>query len=129
MPYTRVFSNRLLSLRVSFQKDTWGIHVVDFGALSNALNSPWVLDDFTEIVGEVGDKLDVVMVPKVEGVWDIHYCDQLLAQLEARYGVKMIGQHFANPQAVTLEASDGRGTLTDADIAEPWRAPRAKGPV
>ena len=65
----------------------------DFGATGlwtriNALNSPWVLDDFTQIVGEVGDKLDVVMVPKVEGVWDIHYCDQLLAQLEARYGVK-----------------------------------------
>ena len=54
----------------------------------NALNSPWVLDDLTEIVGEVGDKLDVVMVPKVEGVWDIHYCDQLLAQLEARHGIK-----------------------------------------
>jgi len=54
----------------------------------NALNSPWVLDDFIQIVGEVGDKLDVVMVPKVEGVWDIHYCDQLLAQLEARNGKK-----------------------------------------
>src|SRR3954471_11946705 len=54
----------------------------------NALNSPWVLDDLTEIVGAVGDKLDVVMVPKVEGPWDIHYIDQLLAQLEARHGVR-----------------------------------------
>ena len=54
----------------------------------NAFNSPWALDDLVEIVGEVGDKLDVVMVPKVEGPWDIHYVDQLLAQLEARHGVK-----------------------------------------
>jgi malyl-CoA/(S)-citramalyl-CoA lyase len=54
----------------------------------NALNSPWVLDDITEIVGAVGDKLDVIMLPKVEGPWDIHYLDQLLAQLEARHGVK-----------------------------------------
>src|SRR3954466_7991584 len=54
----------------------------------NALNSPWILDDLFEIVDEVGDKLDVVMVPKVEGPWDIHYIDQLLAQLEARHGVK-----------------------------------------
>jgi malyl-CoA/(S)-citramalyl-CoA lyase len=54
----------------------------------NALNSPWVLDDLTEIVGAVGQKLDVVMLPKVEGPWDIHYLDQLLAQLEARNGVK-----------------------------------------
>src|SRR3954466_13254380 len=65
----------------------------DFGSTGlwtriNALNSPWILDDLTEIVGEVGDKLDVVMVPKVEGPWDIHYIDQLLAQLEARHGVK-----------------------------------------
>jgi malyl-CoA/(S)-citramalyl-CoA lyase len=65
----------------------------DFGATGlwtriNALNSPWVLDDLTEIVGAVGDKLDVVMVPKVEGAWDIHYVDQLLAQLEARHGIK-----------------------------------------
>lgn len=40
-----------------------------------------------EIVAAVGNKLDVVMLPKVEGPWDIHYLDQLLAQLEARNGV------------------------------------------
>lgn len=54
----------------------------------NALDSPWMLDDVVEIVGAIGDKLDVVMVPKVQGPWDIHYVDQLLAQLEARAGVK-----------------------------------------
>jgi len=47
----------------------------------NALNSPWVLDDICEIVAAIGQKLDVVMLPKVEGAWDIHYLDQLLAQL------------------------------------------------
>jgi malyl-CoA/(S)-citramalyl-CoA lyase len=54
----------------------------------NALNSPWVLDDITEIVAAIGQKLDVIMLPKVEGAWDIHYLDQLLAQLEAKNGVK-----------------------------------------
>jgi malyl-CoA/(S)-citramalyl-CoA lyase len=54
----------------------------------NALDSPWMLDDVTEIVGAIGDKLDVVMVPKVQGPWDIHYVDQLLAQLEAKAGVR-----------------------------------------
>jgi malyl-CoA/(S)-citramalyl-CoA lyase len=63
---------------------------VDFGATGlwtriNALNSPWMLDDVTGIVGAVGEKLDVIMVPKVDGPWDIHYLDQLLAQLEARH--------------------------------------------
>jgi malyl-CoA/(S)-citramalyl-CoA lyase len=65
----------------------------DFGTTGlwtriNALNSPWALDDVIEIVAAVGDKLDVVMLPKVEGVWDIHYLDQLLAQLEARNQIK-----------------------------------------
>jgi len=65
----------------------------DFGSTGlwtrvNALNSPWVLDDITEIVAAVGGKLNVIMLPKVEGEWDIHYLDQLLAQLEAKHAVK-----------------------------------------
>ena len=65
----------------------------DFGSTGlwtriNALNSPWALDDVIEIVGAVGDRLDVVMLPKVDGPWDIHYLDQLLAQLEARHSIK-----------------------------------------
>ena len=54
----------------------------------NSLDSPWVLDDFIELVTEIGDKLDVIMVPKVEGAQDIHYVDRLLAQLEARAGIE-----------------------------------------
>ena len=50
----------------------------------NALDSPWVLDDLETLVGAIGDRLDVIMVPKVEGPWDIHYVDRLLAQLEAQ---------------------------------------------
>jgi malyl-CoA/(S)-citramalyl-CoA lyase len=53
----------------------------------NALDSPWVLDDLLRLVGEIGDRLDVIMVPKVEGAWDIHYVDRLLAQLEARHSL------------------------------------------
>ena len=65
----------------------------DFGATGlwtriNAPNSPWVLDDVVEIVGAVGAKLDVIMLPKVEGAWDIHYLDQLLAQLEAKHRLR-----------------------------------------
>jgi len=64
----------------------------DFGATGlwtriNALASPWALDDIVEIVAAVGNKVDVIMLPKVEGAWDIHYLDQLLAQLEAKHGI------------------------------------------
>jgi malyl-CoA/(S)-citramalyl-CoA lyase len=54
----------------------------------NALNSPWGLDDILEIVPAAGAKLDVIMLPKVEGPWDIHYLDQLLAQLEAKHTLR-----------------------------------------
>src|SRR5689334_8031053 len=37
----------------------------------NSLDSPWVLDDLTTLVTEIGDKLDVIMVPKVQGAEDI----------------------------------------------------------
>jgi malyl-CoA/(S)-citramalyl-CoA lyase len=54
----------------------------------NALESPWALDDLTELVTKIGDRLDVIMIPKVEGAHDIHYVDRLVAQLEARAGIK-----------------------------------------
>ena len=54
----------------------------------NCLNSPWILDDLSEIIAGCGNRLDAVMIPKVEGPWDIHFVDQYLAQLEARNGIK-----------------------------------------
>jgi malyl-CoA/(S)-citramalyl-CoA lyase len=65
---------------------------IDFGDTQlwtrvNSLDSPWVLDDLITLVTEIGDKLDVIMVPKVEGAEDIHYVDRLLSQLEARAGL------------------------------------------
>jgi malyl-CoA/(S)-citramalyl-CoA lyase len=61
----------------------------DFGACQlwtrvNSLDSPWVLDDLVRLVTEIGDRLDVIMIPKVEGAQDVHYVDRLVAQLEAR---------------------------------------------
>jgi len=66
---------------------------VDLGGTSlwtrvNALESPWVLNELTTLVTDIGDVLEVIMVPKVEGPWDIHYVDRLLAQLEARAGIQ-----------------------------------------
>ena len=65
---------------------------VDFGPTQfwtriNSLDSPWVLDDLTTLVPAIGHKLDVIMVPKVQGAEDIHYVDRILAQLEAKAGI------------------------------------------
>ncbi|MGE3865775.1 MAG: CoA ester lyase, partial [Hyphomonadaceae bacterium] len=88
---------------------------------------PWHLDDVTQIVEGVGDKLDVMMVPKVEGPWDIHYMDQLLALLEARHGLtKPILLHailetaegVANVEAIAGASPRMQGiSLGPADLA------------
>ena len=108
----------------------------DFGATGlwtriNALNSPWGLDDVMEIVGAVGNKLDVVMLPKVEGAWDIHYLDQLLAQLEARHALKkpiLIHAILETAEGVQNVGVD-RGALRRACMASasdpPTSPPRA----
>ena len=93
----------------------------------NALNSPWHLDDVTELVAGLGDRLDVIMVPKVEGPWDIHYVDQLLALLEAKHGLKKpillhalleTAQGVANVEAIAGASPRMQGiSLGPADLA------------
>lgn len=64
--------------------------VIGFWIWVNCFNSFWFFDDFMEIVLVVGDKLDVIMLFKVEGLWDIYYFDQFLVQLEVKLGVKCL---------------------------------------
>jgi malyl-CoA/(S)-citramalyl-CoA lyase len=105
---------------------------VDFGETPlwtrvNALESPWVLDDLITLVGEVGDVLSVIMVPKVEGPWDIHYVDRLLAQLEARAGLERpllihaileTAQGVANVEEIACASPRMQGiSLGPADLA------------
>ena len=101
----------------------------DFGATGlwtriNCLNSPWMLDDITQIVAEAGNKLDVVMLPKVEGAWDIHYLDQLLAQLEAKHSIrKPILIH------AILETAEGVKNVADIASASPRMHGMSLGPA
>jgi malyl-CoA/(S)-citramalyl-CoA lyase len=90
----------------------------------NALNSPWALDDVCQIVAAVGQKLDVMMLPKVEGPWDIHYLDQLLAQLEARHAVnKPILIH------AILETAEGVNNVEAIAAASPRMHGISLGPA
>ena len=78
----------------------------------NSLDSPWALDDLTTLVTEIGDKLEVIMVPKVEGAWDIHYVDRLLAQLEAKAGL-------TRPILVHALLETAQGVVNVEEIAMP----------
>ncbi len=84
----------------------------------NSLESPWVLDDITTLVEEIGHKLDVMMIPKVEGAWDIHYVDRLLAQLEARAGLE-------RPILLHAILETGQGVVNLEEIAT--ASPRMQG--
>ena len=77
-----------------------------------------MLDDLTRLVTEIGDKLAVVMVPKVEGAWDIHYVDRLLAQLEAKAGLD-------RPILVHAILETGMGVVNLEEIAT--ASPRMQG--
>jgi malyl-CoA/(S)-citramalyl-CoA lyase len=90
----------------------------------NSLDSPWGLDDLVTLVGEIGDKLDVIMVPKVEGPEDIHYVDRLLAQLEAKAGLK-------KPLLVhaILETARGVANIEEICAASPRMQGLSLGPA
>jgi malyl-CoA/(S)-citramalyl-CoA lyase len=90
----------------------------------NCLNSPWMLDDVTQIVAAVGNSVDVIMVPKVEGPWDIHYVDQLLAQLEAKAGVQRPIQIHA-----ILETAEGVANVDAIALASPRMQGISLGPA
>lgn len=101
----------------------------DFGSTQlwtrvNSLDSPWVLDDLITLVTEIGDKLDVIMVPKVEGAQDIHYVDRLLAQLEARAGLE-------KPLLVhaILETASGVANVEEIASASPRMQGISLGPA
>ncbi|SDJ31180.1 beta-methylmalyl-CoA/L-malyl-CoA lyase [Actinokineospora alba] len=90
----------------------------------NSLDSPWVLDDLITLVTEIGDKLDVIMVPKVEGAADIHYVDRLLAQLEARAGLdKPLLVH------AILETASGVANVEEIATASPRMQGISLGPA
>ena len=90
----------------------------------NALDSPWALDDLTTLVTEVGNRLDVVMVPKVEGPEDIHYVDRLLAQLEAKGAVTRPVQVHA-----ILETAAGMSRVEEIAQASPRMQGISLGPA
>jgi malyl-CoA/(S)-citramalyl-CoA lyase len=90
----------------------------------NALESPWMLDDLTQLVAAIGERLDVVMVPKVEGAWDIHYVDRLLAQLESK-------ARLERPILVhaILETAQGVVNLEEIATASPRMQGMSFGPA
>jgi malyl-CoA/(S)-citramalyl-CoA lyase len=90
----------------------------------NSLDSPWVLDDLTTLIPAIGDRLDVIMVPKVQGAEDIHYIDRILAQLEAKAGLTRPLQVHA-----ILETARGVANIEEICGASPRMQGLSLGPA
>jgi citrate lyase subunit beta / citryl-CoA lyase len=50
----------------------------------NGCDTEWCHDDIISMVEEAGDRIDCLMIPKVEDVDHVHFVDTLLTQLESK---------------------------------------------
>lgn len=88
---------------------------VDFGSKPllcriNALDTPWWYRDVIDLAEQGGDRLDIIMVPKVESGADLHAVD-VLAQQAARTGGRTL------PLLLDVQAETAQGLMKLEDIA------------
>ena len=76
----------------------------------NALDTPFAYRDLIEVVEAAGDRLDLVMVPKVSSASDVAFVDTLLSQIEAHRG-------FSKRIGIEAQIENARGFLYAREIA------------
>ena len=76
----------------------------------NAVGTPWCLDDMLAVVGEAGDLLHCIMLPKVESAVEIHFIAHLLQQLERKH-------RLSRPIGIEVQIESPRGLVEIERIA------------
>jgi len=76
----------------------------------NGLDTPFAYRDVIEVVEAAGDRLDLLMVPKVGSPADVAFVDTLLTQIEAHRG-------FSRPVGIEGQIENARGFLYAREIA------------
>jgi citrate lyase subunit beta/citryl-CoA lyase len=78
----------------------------------NGVDTQWCYRDVIDVVEAAGDRLDTVILPKVERPADVHYLDRLLCQIElaagwpaGRIGIEVLIESAAGLQAVDAVAA------------------------
>jgi len=54
----------------------------------NGIDSYWAYEDLIKVVGEAGDNIDTVVIPKVKYARDVHFVETMLDMLELKQGIK-----------------------------------------
>ena len=88
---------------------------LDFGARVrmlriNALETPYAYRDLVDVVEEAGDRIDLVMVPKVGSPGDVAFVDRLLGQIETHRG-------FTRRIGIEAQIESAQGFLYAREIA------------
>lgn len=76
----------------------------------NGVDTPFAHVDLVDLVAGAGDKINSIVVPKVDNAGDIHFVDRLLSGVESRMGIH---------RRIGIEASieSARGMAAIAEIA------------
>ena len=72
------------------------LHDLDWGERTvsvriNAPDTPFMYRDLLEVAERGGDRLDLIMVPKINSAADVHMLDVILTQIEAATGRRRLG--------------------------------------
>ena len=76
----------------------------------NALDTPHTYRDIVEVAEAAGDRLDLLMVPKVDSAGDLAFVDTLLSQIEA-------GRGLSTRTGLEAQIETARGFLYAREIA------------
>ena len=79
----------------------------------NALDTPYAYRDLIEVAEAAGDRLDLVIVPKVERAADVLFVDTLLTQIERHRGMP-VGQIGIEAQIETAPGCINADTIAAA---------------
>ena len=89
------------------------LKTLDFGSKAvavriNGADTSWCYRDVVDVVEPAGDRIDSLIVPKVESVGDVHFVDRLLTQIELARGwpVGRIGMEVLIESAPGLQQVD-----------------------
>lgn len=87
---TLIWGNKVLSIRV------------------NGLDTPYFYDDVIKVCEKCGDKINSIVIPKVDKAADIHFYDRILTGIEAKAGIS----RKINIE-VSIESAEGLNNIFD----------------
>jgi citrate lyase beta subunit len=91
------------------------LHDLEFGrrvrmVRVNAVETPYTYRDVVDVVEGAGERVDLLMIPKVDGPGDVEFVARLLEQIEA-------GRRRGRPIGIEAQIETARGFLYAREIA------------